>query len=69
MLRVAVDVMGADKGVAPIVLGALEALKKREFEAILVGDESQISPLISNLVLVCATALIIFVWKMERQRH
>ena len=49
MLRVAVDVMGADKGVAPIVLGALEALKKREFEAILVGDESQISPLISNL--------------------
>ena len=49
MLRVAIDVMGADKGVQPIVLGALDAIKKREFEAILVGDESQISPLISPL--------------------
>ncbi|MGX2971421.1 phosphate acyltransferase PlsX [Helicobacter sp. T3_23-1059] len=48
-MRVAIDVMGADKGVQPIVLGALDAIKKREFEAILVGDESQISPLISPL--------------------
>ena len=49
MLRVAIDVMGADKGVSPIVLGTVQALKKRDFEAILVGDENQISPLISHL--------------------
>ena len=48
MLKIAVDVMGADNGVAPIVKGALDALKTRDFKALLVGDEKLIAPLISG---------------------
>ncbi|TLD86887.1 MULTISPECIES: phosphate acyltransferase PlsX [Helicobacter] len=46
MLKIAIDVMGADNGVAPIVEGVLQALKTRDFTAVIVGDESQITPLI-----------------------
>lgn len=46
MQRVAVDVMGADNGVKPIVLGVIEALKHKEFKALIVGDEAQIAPLV-----------------------
>lgn len=46
MLKIAIDVMGADHGVAPIVEGVVSALRKREFAAIIVGDEAQITPLI-----------------------
>jgi len=48
MLKVAIDAMGADNGVTPIVRGVLRALKKREFEAVLVGDSSQITPILNN---------------------
>ena len=48
MRKIAIDVMGADHGVEPIVLGVLEALKHREFQALIVGDEAKISPLLPN---------------------
>lgn len=46
MQKIAIDVMGADYGVEPIVLGVVEALKHKQFEAIVVGDEAQVAPLI-----------------------
>ncbi|TLD81025.1 phosphate acyltransferase PlsX [Helicobacter sp. MIT 05-5293] len=46
MLKIAIDVMGADHGVAPIIEGALLALKSENFKAVIVGDEAQIAPLI-----------------------
>lgn len=46
MLKIAIDVMGADHGVAPIIEGTLLALKSENFKAIIVGDETQIAPLI-----------------------
>jgi glycerol-3-phosphate acyltransferase PlsX len=46
MIKVAIDAMGGDFGPSPIVAGVLEALKTTKFEAILVGDESAIKPLI-----------------------
>lgn len=48
MRKIAIDVMGADHGVEPIVLGVVEALKHREFQALIVGDEVKISPLLPN---------------------
>lgn len=48
MLKIAIDVMGADNGVAPIVEGVLQALKAKEFAAVIVGDEAQIAPLIPS---------------------
>jgi len=46
MIKVAIDAMGGDFGPSPIIAGVLEALKTAKFEAILVGDESAIKPLI-----------------------
>lgn len=46
MLKIAIDVMGADNGVKPIVDGIVAALKEREFIAVIVGDEAQINPCI-----------------------
>ena len=40
MWKIAVDVMGADHGVMPIVQGAIAAAKARECKVLLVGDES-----------------------------
>lgn len=48
MLKIAIDVMGADNGVAPIVGGVLQALKTKEFKAFLVGDKTLIEPLVSK---------------------
>mgnify|MGYP001776132154 FL=1 len=48
MRKIAIDVMGADHGVEPIVLGVVEALKHREFQALIVGDEAKISPLLPS---------------------
>lgn len=48
MLKIAIDVMGADNGVAPIVNGVIDALKSRDFNAMIVGDEAQITPLIPH---------------------
>jgi len=50
-MKIAIDAMGGDFGPAPIVEGVIEALKKRDFTAYLVGDEEIIKPLIpSNLL-------------------
>ncbi|MCI6217082.1 MAG: phosphate acyltransferase PlsX [Helicobacter sp.] len=46
MQKIAIDVMGADNGVEPIVLGVINALKNKDFQAIIVGDKEQILPLI-----------------------
>ena len=46
MLTIAIDAMGGDFGPQPIIEGTLQALKEREFKAILVGDSSRIKPLI-----------------------
>jgi len=50
-MKIAIDAMGGDFGPAPIIEGVIEALKKRDFTAYLVGDEEIIKPLIpSNLL-------------------
>lgn len=48
MPKVTIDVMGADHGVTPIVEGVIQALKSRDFEAVIVGDQAQIAPLIPS---------------------
>ncbi|HRF55907.1 MAG TPA: phosphate acyltransferase PlsX [Campylobacterales bacterium] len=48
MIKVAIDAMGGDFGPAPIVAGALEALKTAKFEAILVGDRGIIASLLPD---------------------
>lgn len=48
MLKIVVDVMGGDNGVLPIVDGVKRALACKKFEAVLVGDEDLIKPLISQ---------------------
>ena len=35
MLKIAIDVMGADNGVTPIVQGVIQALKSRDFNAVI----------------------------------
>jgi glycerol-3-phosphate acyltransferase PlsX len=42
MVKVAVDAMGGDFGPKPIIEGVIQALKERDFEAVLVGDETEI---------------------------
>lgn len=46
MLTIAIDAMGGDFGPTPIVEGTLQALKEREFKALLVGDTTALNPLI-----------------------
>ena len=47
MVKIAIDAMGGDFGPAPIIEGLCKALKKNHnFEAIVVGDEAKIKPLI-----------------------
>ncbi|PAF48885.1 phosphate acyltransferase [Helicobacter sp. 12S02232-10] len=48
MLKIVIDAMGADNGVLPIVEGVSKALSSKQFQAVLVGDESAIKPLISK---------------------
>jgi len=49
MLKIAIDAMGGDNGPSPIVDGLILALKKnKNFEAILVGSEVQLTPLIPH---------------------
>ena len=48
MIKIAVDAMGGDFGCEPIVKGVVEALKQREFEPFLVGDEEAIKEFIPN---------------------
>lgn len=46
MLTIAVDAMGGDFGPQPIIEGTLQALRERQFKAILVGDSKHLKPLI-----------------------
>ena len=46
MLTIAVDAMGGDFGPQPIIEGTLQALRERQFKAILVGDLKHLKPLI-----------------------
>ncbi|MBR6611298.1 MAG: phosphate acyltransferase, partial [Campylobacter sp.] len=46
MIKIAIDAMGGDFGAEPIIAGVIEALKQREFQAYLVGDESKLKSLI-----------------------
>ncbi|MDD2828597.1 MAG: phosphate acyltransferase PlsX [Sulfuricurvum sp.] len=46
MIKIAIDAMGGDFGPEPIVKGTIEALKEREFEAILVGKRDEILSLL-----------------------
>jgi glycerol-3-phosphate acyltransferase PlsX len=46
MIRIAIDAMGGDFGPEPIVKGTIEALKERQFEAILVGKKDEILSLL-----------------------
>lgn len=48
MWKIAVDVMGADHGAMPIVQGAIAAAKARECKVLLVGDEREITPVLSQ---------------------
>ncbi|WP_104692928.1 phosphate acyltransferase PlsX [Helicobacter pametensis] len=45
-MKIVVDAMGGDYGVDPIIEGTLQALQKREFHALIVGDQNLITPLI-----------------------
>lgn len=46
MTSIAIDAMGGDFGEKPIIEGVIQALKKREFKAILVGDPQKLKTLI-----------------------
>ena len=46
MVKIAIDAMGGDFGPEPIVKGCIAALDKRSFEPILVGNKSEILPLL-----------------------
>ncbi len=46
MQTIAIDAMGGDIGSAPIVKGTIQALKIRDFKAILIGKEELIAPFI-----------------------
>ncbi|WP_086270165.1 phosphate acyltransferase PlsX [Campylobacter devanensis] len=48
MIKIAIDAMGGDFGAEPIIAGVIEALKQREFQAYLVGDESKLKSLIPD---------------------
>jgi phosphate acyltransferase len=46
MVKIAIDAMGGDFGPEPIVKGTIEALKEKNFEAILVGNKDEILSLL-----------------------
>lgn len=46
MISIAIDAMGGDFGPKPIVDGVLDALKTKEFKVVLVGNISELKPLI-----------------------
>lgn len=46
MIKIAIDAMGGDFGPEPIVKGTLEALREKNFEAILVGKKDEILSLL-----------------------
>ena len=46
MIKIAIDAMGGDFGPEPLVKGVVEALREKEFEAILVGKKDEILSLL-----------------------
>ena len=46
MVKIAIDAMGGDFGPEPIVKGCIAALKNKSFEPILVGNKSEILPML-----------------------
>lgn len=49
MTRIAVDAMGGDRGPETVVQGLREAVKDRQFQAFLVGDERVVGPSVERL--------------------
>jgi len=45
-MKIAIDAMGGDFGPQPIIEGVIKALEEKDFEALLVGDEEIIRPLV-----------------------
>lgn len=48
-MKIAVDAMGGDHGLAPIVEGAVQAAKESDVEVILVGDEAQVKEQLARM--------------------
>ena len=48
MTRVAVDAMGGDRGPETIIEGLMDALDARQFEAVVVGDEKIVTPILNR---------------------
>ncbi len=48
MLQIALDAMGADNGIEPVVCGLLQALQKRNFKALLVGDTNALKSFLDS---------------------
>ncbi|STQ86668.1 phosphate acyltransferase PlsX [Helicobacter muridarum] len=48
MLRIVLDAMGADNGIAPVVDGLLSSLENKNFHALLVGDELLLKPFVDS---------------------
>ena len=76
MLQIALDAMGADNGVEPVVCGLLQALQNRNFKAYLVGDtallktslNSKISQVIYCNALSYCILIIMCVWKRKTNK-
>ena len=51
MLKIALDAMGADNGIEPVVNGLLAALKNEAFKVFLVGDERLLKAFLDSCVL------------------
>lgn len=51
MIKIAIDAMGGDFGAEPIVKGVCEALRERDFHAILVGDETVVKSFVPSELL------------------
>ena len=41
-MKIAIDAMGGDHGMTPVVEGAIQAIKELDIELVLVGQEDQI---------------------------
>lgn len=48
MLKIVIDAMGGDNGVEPIIAGVKQALKSKDFQATVVGDEKLIKPYLDS---------------------
>ena len=51
MTKISIDAMGTEQGIAPVAHGLADALKHKDFHAILVGDENIIKPAIDSIAI------------------